>query len=191
MFVAATRLFAQTPAAKWQLSVETDPAFWAGTLRNGVGFDANVDVIFPKYPNLRVGVLAYSGKWSGEFGQSLLLTKDFLETNWTTQWNGAGVEAQYQFRFGKMRGGLQAGGRAQWNQFRYVQAGIEKAVANHVVLTPQVGYQVFPFKKLGLYFLPWAGVQLPVAGTDAISINQTERATRKPLSVVTAHVGWM
>ena len=171
-------------------SVETDPAFWAGTLSNGFGFDANIDFRLTKYPHLRFGILGYSGKWSGDLGKSILLTNDFTENNWATQWNGLGIETQRQFRLGLERGGLQPGIRLQWNQFVYTQDNITKGKANHFTITPQVGFQWFPFQKIGLYVLPWAGVQIPVLGTDQISINGEERATRQLMPVVTAHIGW-
>ncbi|KOY84475.1 hypothetical protein AD998_21005 [bacterium 336/3] len=172
------------------LSVETDPAFWIGTLPNGVGFDANINMRLAKFPRLRWGILGYSGRWSGNFGKTILLTNDFEGDDWETQWNGLGIEAQYQFRFGLKRGGLQPGLRIQWNQFLYNQVNQYKGEANHFVLTPQVGFQWFPFKKLGLYLLPWAGVQMPVLGTNKIVINQEEKRTRKLMPVITAHIGW-
>lgn len=171
-------------------SAETDPAFWVGTLPNGLGFDANFNFRLPQTPKLRLGLLVYTGKWSGDFGKSVLLTNDFKENNWQTQWNGLGIEAQYQFRLGLSRGGLQPGIRSQWNQFIYNQANEKKRTANHFVITPQVGFQYFPFSKLGLYILPWAGVQIPLMGTDKILINQELRNTRKLMPVVTAHIGW-
>ncbi|SNB29015.1 conserved hypothetical protein [Flavobacterium psychrophilum] len=193
--VASTTLFGQNSKPKVDstkvfVSIETDPAFWVGTLPNGLGFDANIDFRLAKHPSLRFGILGYSGKWSGEFGKTVLLTKDFTEDNWVTQWNGIGVEAQYQFRFGLQRGGLQPGLRLQWNQFIYNQDNFKKGEANHFVITPQVGFQWFPFKKIGLYVLPWAGVQIPTLGTDKIMINGAERDTRKIMPVVTAHIGW-
>lgn len=193
--VASTTLFGQnsklkTDSTKVFVSIETDPAFWVGTLPNGLGFDANIDFRLAKHPHLRFGILGYSAKWSGEFGKSVLLTKDFTEDNWVTQWNGIGVEAQYQFRLGLKRGGLQPGLRLQWNQFLYNQNNIQKGEANHFVITPQVGFQWFPFKKIGLYVLPWAGVQIPTLGTDKLMINGAERDTRKIMPVVTAHIGW-
>ncbi|MBI3234686.1 MAG: hypothetical protein HYZ42_11720 [Bacteroidetes bacterium] len=172
------------------VSLETDPAFWVGTLPNGLGVDVNLDFKFAKYPHLRFGILGYSGKWGGSFGKTILLTRDFSEDNWVTQWNGIGMEAQYQFRFGLSRGGLQPGLRLQWNQFNYTQDNLKKGEANHFVLTPQVGFQWFPFKKIGLYILPWAGVQIPTLGSDKIIIYGAERDTRKTMPVVTAHIGW-
>jgi dihydroflavonol-4-reductase len=177
-------------SSKIYLSVETDPAFWIGTLPNGIGFDANINMRLAKFPRLRWGILGYSGKWSGNFGKTILLTDDFEGNEWETQWNGLGIEAQYQFRFGLKRGGLQPGLRMQWNQFLYNQANQYKGEANHFVLTPQVGFQWFPFKKLGLYILPWAGVQMPILGTNKIVINQEEKSTRKLMPVITAHIGW-
>lgn len=193
--VGSTILFGQNPKPKADstkvfVSLETDPAFWVGTLPNGLGFDANMDFRLAKHPSLRFGILGYSGKWSGEFGKTVLLTKDFTEDNWVTQWNGIGVEAQYQFRFGLQRGGLQPGLRLQWNQFIYYQDNFKKGEANHFVITPQVGFQWFPFKRIGLYVLPWAGVQIPTLGTDKIMINGAEIDTRKIMPVVTAHIGW-
>jgi dihydroflavonol-4-reductase len=193
--LTSTAMFGQNPqpasdAARVFVSIETDPAFWAGTLPNGLGFDANIDFRLAKYPRLRFGMLGYSGKWSGSFGKAVLLTKDFTEDDWITQWNGLGIEAQYQFRFGLKRGGLQPGLRLQWNQFVYTRDDAEKGAANHFVVTPQTGFQWFPFKKTGLYILPWAGVQIPVSGTDKIIIADAERATRKMMPVVTAHIGW-
>lgn len=195
LWLFSTQLSAQTEqkttdAAKTSVSIETDPAFWVNTLPNGLGFDANVDFKFKKQPRLRVGILAYTGKWKGDFGKTLLLTADFIENDWATQWNGLGIEAQYQFRLGSKRGGLQPGIRTQWNQFIYSQNDLKKGEANHWVITPQVGFQWFVFKNSGFYILPWAGVQIPVLGTDKISINGTLRATRKIIPVVTAHVGW-
>ncbi|MBN8682511.1 MAG: hypothetical protein J0L99_07655 [Chitinophagales bacterium] len=180
----------QPETGKIYASIETDPAFWIGTLPNGAGFDANIDFRLAKHPRFRFGILGYAGKWSGRFGQSLLLSKDFTENNWVTQWNGIGLEAQYQFRFGLKRGGLQPGLRAQWNLFTYTQNKVQKGKANHFVITPQVGFQWFPFKQSGLYILPWAGAQIPVAGTDKINVEGQARATRKMMPVVTAHLGW-
>jgi dihydroflavonol-4-reductase len=177
-------------SAKLFVSIETDPAFWLGTLPNGLGFDGNIDVRCAKYPHLRFGVLAYSGKWSGAFGKSILLTKDFKEDNWVTQWNGIGIEMQHQFRFGLRRGGFQPGIRLQWNQFIYQQENATKGEANHFVVTPQVGFQWFPFKTIGLYVLPWAGVQIPILGTDQIMINDMARTSRKTMPIVTTHIGW-
>jgi dihydroflavonol-4-reductase len=193
--VASTTLFGQnsktkTNSTKVFVSVETDPAFWVGTLPNGLGFDANIDFRLAKHPNLRFGILGYSGEWSGEFGKTVLLTKDFTEDNWVTKWNGIGMEAQYQFRLELKRGGLQPGLRLQWNQFIYEQNNFKKGEANHFVITPQVGFQWFPFKKIGLYVLPWAGVQIPTLGTDKLMINGAERDMRKIMPVVTAHIGW-
>jgi dihydroflavonol-4-reductase len=177
-------------APKGFVSIETDPAFWVGTLPNGLGFDANVNFRLAKLPRLRFGILGYSGKWGGAFGKTILLTKDFTENNWITQWNGVGIEVQYQCRLGLKRGGLQPGLRMQWNQFIYTQSNSHKGEANHFVLTPQIGFQWFPFTKTGLYILPWAGVQIPTIGTDNILIDGAERATRKLMPVVTAHIGW-
>ncbi|MGV3612305.1 MAG: NAD-dependent epimerase/dehydratase family protein [Fluviicola sp.] len=188
--VFGQRMNPQSDTAKIFVSIETDPAFWVGTLPNGLGFDANVDFRLNKYPRLRFGILGYSGKWSGEFGKAVLLTKDFAEDNWETQWNGLGVEVQYQFRFGLKRGGLQPGLRLQWNQFFYHQSNIMKAEANHFVLTPQIAFQWFPFKKIGLYVLPWVGVQIPTFGTNKLIIDDSERSTRKIMPVITAHIGW-
>jgi dihydroflavonol-4-reductase len=195
LWLFSTHLSAQTEqkttdSTQISVSIETDPAFWVSTLPNGLGFDANVDFRFKKQPRLRLGILAYSGKWQGNFGKTLLLTDAFIENNWETQWNGLGIEAQYQFRFGSKRGGLQPGIRAQWNQFIYNQNQLKKGEANHLVITPQVGFQWFVFKNSGFYILPWAGVQIPILGTDKISINGTLRETRKIIPVVTAHVGW-
>lgn len=191
----STQLSAQTEQkttnfTKFSVSIETDPAFWVNTLPNNLGFDANVDVKFRKQPRLRVGILVYAGKWKGDFGKTLLLTDAFIEKDWATQWNGLGIEAQYQFRLGSKRGGLLPGVRTQWNQFIYSQNNLKKGEANHLVITPQVGFQWFVFKKSGFYILPWAGVQIPILGTDKISINGTLRATRKIIPVVTAHIGW-
>lgn len=180
----------QSETVDFYVSIETDPAFWVGTLANGVGFDANVDFRLKSIPNLRFGVLGYSGIWSGAFGKTLLLTERFTENDWTKQWNGLGIEAQYQFRLGLKRGGLQPGVRLQWNQFRYSQNAAATFEANHFVITPQVGFQWFPFANIGLYLLPWAGVQVPVAGTDAVFVNNQSRATRKIMPVITAHIGW-
>lgn len=193
--LASAAVFGQNPkpqndSATACVSIETDPAFWAGTLPNGLGFDANADFRVTKLPHLRFGILGYSGKWAGSFGKRILLTEDFAENNWVTQWNGIGIEAQYQFRFGLKRGGLQPGLRLQWNQFIYRQDNTGKGTANHFVMTPQIGFQWFPFRSLGLYILPWAGVQIPVTGSDKIIINGAERATRKNMTVATAHIGW-
>jgi dihydroflavonol-4-reductase len=188
--IFAQKIQAFSDSTKVTVSVETDPAFWVGTLPNGLGFDANFDFIIPKMPHLRFGILACSGKWSGSFGKTVLLTNDFNENNWVTQWNGLGIEMQYIFRLGLKRGGLQPGLRLQWNQFQYNQKALKKGEANHFVITPQVGFQWFPFKNLGLYLLPWAGVQVPIRGTDKIVIDGQEKNTRKLMPVVTAHIGW-
>lgn len=172
------------------VSVETDPAFWWGTLPNGLGFDANINLKLKKLPQLRLGLLFYSGKWDGAFAKALLLTDDFKIGNWQTTWSGAGMEAQYQFRLGLSRGGLQPGLRLQWNRFTYGSDGDLKATANHFAVTPQLGFQWFPFKSCGFYVLPWAGLQIPLVGTSVLSFPDIQRQTRKDLMVVTAHLGW-
>lgn len=187
-------LFAQQPgtysdSVKVFASIESDPAFWFGTLPNGAGFDANIDFRLARLPKWRFGTLVYSGKWSGSLGKNILLTDDFYENNWLTQWNGIGMEAQHQFRCGLQRGGLQPGVRVQWNQFVYSRENTV-AKANHLVLTPQIGFQWFPFKRVGFYILPWTGIQLPVLGTDKIMINGEERDTRRNMFVATVHIGW-
>ena len=78
----------------------------------------------------------------------------------------------------------------QWNQFLYSQNNIQKGEANHFVLTPQIGFQWFPFKKFGLYVLPWVGVQMPVLGSEKIPLNQELRQTQKLIPIFTAHIGW-
>lgn len=188
--LAQSKSTTTTDSTHFFLSIESDPAFWVGTIPNGLGFDANIDVRCKKNPKLRLGILGYSGKWTGELGKTILLTNDFKESNWETQWNGCGMEAQYQFRFGMKRGGLQPGTRLQWNQFNYSQNGIKKGTANHFVVTPQIGFQWFPFKKLGFYVLPWTGVQIPIAGTDKLNINGINNETRKIMPITTAHLGW-
>lgn len=173
------------------ISVETDPAFWFSVLPHGPGIDGNIDFKFARFPHWRLGILGYAGKWGGEFGRKLLLTEDFTETDWEISWNGIGTEAQYRFNTKQTKGGFIAGGRIQWNQFVYRSPGNSEAGrANHFVLTPQIGYQWFPVKKWGLYLLPWAGVQVPVAGSDQIFIHSLARDTRKSMVVVTAHIGW-
>lgn len=172
------------------LSVETDPAFWVGTVGNGPSFDANIDFRWRSLPRLRSGVLLYSGTWSGAFGKSVLLSDDFSGDDWRTQWRGLGIESQYQFRFGARRGGLQPGLRVQWNQFSYQRDGARLGEANHLVLTPQVGFQWFPFPQLGLYLLPWIGMQVPVAGTGRVVMQGASYQTRKLMPVATVHLGW-
>ena len=49
---------------------------------------------------------------------------------------------------------------------------------------------VSPIVLLGLYVLPWAGLQVPVAGTSTVDTAEGLRQTRKLLPVITAHVGW-
>jgi dihydroflavonol-4-reductase len=193
--ITSAHLFGQglasgADSAKVYVSIETDPAFWVGTLPNSVGFDANINFRLARLPRLRLGVLGYYGKWSGDLGKAILLTRDFTENNWATQWNGLGIEAQYQYRAGLSRGGLQPGLRLQWNQFIYSQNNTYEGEANHFVVTPQVGFQWFPFKAIGLYVLPWTGVQIPALGTDKLTVGGAERATRKIMPIVTAHIGW-
>jgi dihydroflavonol-4-reductase len=65
-----------------------------------------------------------------------------------------------------------------------------KAEANHVVVTPQLGFQWFPVRTRGLSLLPWAGVQLPVAGTREVETPEGRRDSRRVMAVITAHVGW-
>lgn len=192
LITAVTQLRAQSRDidSMTHVSIETDPAFWWGTISNGLGVDANLDVKLRKMPRVRLGLLVYSGKWEGTFAKSLLLTDDFATGDWQTTWSGAGVEAQYQFRLGLTRGGLQPGLRLQWNQFVYNAGGNLHATANQFAVTPQVGFQWFPFKSYGFYVLPWAGIQLPVSGTSRLSFPDAERQTRKNLIVVTAHLGW-
>ncbi len=190
LFGITTNAQVKNDSLKLSISLETDPAFWAGTLQNSVGFDANLDFKFKKLQGFRFGILGYSGKWSGAFGKQLILTSDFKEDNWETQWNGLGLEFQYQFKMGLKRGGLLTGVRLQWNQFLYNQNDQKKGEANHFVMTPQIGFQWFPFKKLGLYVLPWAGEQIPALGDDRIYINKTFHATRKLMPIITAHLGW-
>jgi len=174
------------------ISIETDPVFWPATLPNGPGLDLNIDARVAGAPRLRFGILVYTGRWANSFSRSLLLTDDFPEDKWEIQWNGMGAEGQYQFRFGLARGGLQPGLRIQWNQFEYIIDNEGLARANHLVLTPQLGFQWFPFRYSGLYLLPWAGAQLPIAGTDQVTIypEMPRRDSRKLLFIVTAHVGW-
>lgn len=183
-------LLSAAPEPAWTLSIETDPVFWVGTLPNGPGIDANVDVTLRSVPGLRFGVLGYSGVWSGAFGRSVVLPESFSEPEWSVRWSGAGLEAQYQLRLGLERGGLGFGLRLQWNQFQYLRDGRTEAEANHFVVTPQVGFQWFPFRAVGFYVLPWAGLQVPVAGTLDVQTAEGPRATRKLLPVVTVHVGW-
>lgn len=181
----------QLDAARgFTLSIETDPVFWVGTLPNGAGVDANVDLTLAAVPGLRVGVLGYSGRWAGPFGRAVIVPPAFFEPDWSTRWSGAGVEAQYQLHFGLGRGGLGVGLRLQWNHFDFDRGRGLEAVANHFVVTPQVGFQWYPFRALGLYVLPWAGVQLPVAGTSSVQTAEGPRETRRVLPVFTAHVGW-
>lgn len=172
------------------LSIESDPAFWAGTLPQGLGIDANINARLGKSHSWRVGLLGYSGKWAGAFGKRVVLSGDFTEPNWVTQWSGLGVELQKQIRWRTTRGGLQPGLRVQWNQFVYLQEGAERGRANHAVVCPQVGYQWFPFSQLGLYLLPWAGLQVPFAGTNKINVRGEDKATRKLMPIVTVHLGW-
>ena len=178
-----------TPLAN-HLSIETDPVFWLSTLPNGPAFDANVNIRLRSAPRWRFGVLGYRGKWTGSLAKSLLLSKEFTEPDWGVQWQGLGMETQYQIRLGLTRGGLQPGVRLQWNQLNYQQREATVATANHFVVTPQVGFQWFPFTKLGLYILPWVGAQLPVAGTDGVLVHGSRRASRPVIPVATAHVGW-
>ncbi|MCU0696979.1 MAG: hypothetical protein MUC96_10650 [Myxococcaceae bacterium] len=189
MTVLIVALLAASPGASWTLSVETDPVFWVGTVPNGPAVDLNVDVTLAAVPGLRVGVLGWSGRWSGDFGRAAVLPSAFSEPEWAVRWSGLGVEAQYQFRLGLERGGLGPGVRLQWSRFAFDRGAVE-AVADHFVITPQVGFQWFPFRALGLYLLPWAGVQLPVAGTGTVMTTEGARDTRRILLVVTAHVGW-
>lgn len=188
--MSALLALAVLAADGWSFSVETDPVFWVGTVPNGVAADFNVDLTVAAVPGLRVGLLGWSGRWAGDFGRAAVLPAAFSEPDWAVRWSGAGVEAQYQFRLGLARGGLSPGLRVQWNHFGFDRGGPVLATANHFVVTPQLGFQWFPFKALGLYVLPWAGVQLPVAGTDQLSTPEGERSTRRILPVITAHVGW-
>jgi dihydroflavonol-4-reductase len=190
MALLVLAFFGAEPHLGWTLSVETDPVFWIGTIPNGLAFDANVDLTVSRLPGLRFGVLGFSGLWSGSLGQSVVLPSSFSELDWRVRWSGAGVESQYQFRLGLDRGGLGFGIRLQWNQFRYERAGRIEAQADHFAVTPQVGFQWYPFRKIGFYVLPWAGVQLPVAGTTLVETAEALRETRKILPVVTAHLGW-
>lgn len=96
-FLASISAFAESlqpkaDSSKMFVCLETDPAFSVGKLPNGLGFDANIDFRLAKHPRLRFGILGYSGKWSGDFGKTLLLTEDFKEDNWATKWNGIGIE---------------------------------------------------------------------------------------------------
>lgn len=189
LVVAARPARAEDDAAGrgWALSVETDPVFWVATTPNGPGIDLNVDLRLRAVPRLRFGVLGYSGTWRGAFARLVILTDDFAGDAWQVQWNGAGVEAQYQL--GRSRGGLLPGLRLQWNQFRYSRDG-ERGQADHLVLTPQLGFQWFPSPSRGFYLLPWAGVQVPVAGTGHITTSDGPAETRRIMPIITAHVGW-
>lgn len=143
-----------------------------------------------KVPHMRFGLIGYAGKWDSKFGRDLILTKDFPESNWVVTHNGVGAETQYRLGFGSERGGLLPGVRVQWNQFKYQQNKAVKGEANHLALMPQLGYQWFPFEKIGFYFLPWTGVQLPVVGTNRIVIDGVQRETRKVIPWVTVLIGW-
>jgi dihydroflavonol-4-reductase len=183
-------VLAAAPAPALTVSIETDPVFWVGTVANGPAADFNVDFTFAAVPGLRVGALGWSGRWSGGFAQAAVMPAGFPEDDWSVRWSGAGVEAQYQLHLGLARGGLTPGLRVQWNQFRFDRGADVLAEANHLVITPQSGFQWFPFRAIGLYVLPWIGVQLPLAGTDTVITDEGERSTRRVLPVVTAHVGW-
>jgi dihydroflavonol-4-reductase len=174
----------------WTVSLETDPVFWVGTLPNGPGLDGNLDVTVRALPGWRLGVLGWAGTWSGALAHTVVLPSDFVAPDWAVRWNGAGIEGQYQWRLGLARGGLGVGLRVQWNQFQYLRSGALEAQADHLVVTPQVGFQWFPFEQLGLYLLPWAGVQLPIAGTTTVSTSEGPHQSRRVLPVVTAHLGW-
>ena len=171
-------------------SIETDPLIWKGIVNNAVRFESRMVFRLTQLPHLRFGIIGYAGKWDSKFGRDLVLTKDFPESNWVVNQNGVGAEIQYRIGFGSERGGLLPGIRTQWNQFKYRQNKTVKGEANHLALTPQLGYQWFPFAKAGFYLLPWTGVQLPVAGTDKITIDGSLRNTRKIIPWATVLVGW-
>lgn len=171
-------------------SIETDPLIWKGLVNNATRFESRMIFRLTKFPRLRFGIIGYAGKWNSKFGRDLLLTKDFPESNWEVNQNGAGAETQYRIGFGAERGGFLPGVRVQWNQFKYRQNKIIKGEANHLALTPQLGYQWFPFSKAGFYLLPWTGLQIPVAGTDKIIIDGVRRDTRKIIPWATVLVGW-
>ena len=177
-------------APSWNLSVETDPAFWVGTASHGAAVDVNVDVTLAVVPRLRFGVLAWSGRWQGAFARAAVLPASFREADWAVRWSGAGLEAQYQLWRRHGRGGLSPGLRVQWNHFDFDRGGPRLAQADHFVLTPQVGYQWFPFTDRGVYLLPWVGVQLPLLGTRSVATAEGQRDSRKILPVATVHVGW-
>ncbi len=106
------------------------------------------------------------------------------------QWNGFAIETQYLFNLGLARGGLLTGLRTQWNNLEFFKDKNSKATANHIMITPQIGFQWFPFKKLGFYALPWAGFQQDILGTDKVSIDGIETNTRKSNPIITFQIGW-
>jgi dihydroflavonol-4-reductase len=174
--------------AAWSASVETDPIFYVAALPNGPAFDLNVDFRVRALPHLRFGLLGWSGRWSGRFSE-MLLTEDFVEDDWIVHWSGVGAEAQYQISLGFARGGLLLGTRFQWNNFRY-DRDTGAAAANHLAMTPQVGFQWFPFRDAGFYLLPWAGAQIPIVGTRRVALAEPSRDTRKTVPIATVHIGW-
>lgn len=170
------------------MSVETDPAFWVGAAANGPAIDLNVDFTARAAPGLRFGAFGWSGRWDGPLARAVILPSAFAEQDWAVRWSGIGAEVQFQHRIGRSE--LGPGMRVQWSHFRFDRGGMAEATADHAVWTPQFVFQWFPVPGWGLYLLPWAGVQVPVAGTREVQTAEGRRDTRRLLPVVTAHVGW-
>ncbi|MGM9508956.1 hypothetical protein ACS5NO_14565 [Larkinella sp. GY13] len=69
-------------AERTHISVESDPAFWVGTVGNGPASDANLNFRLASAPRWRFGLLRYTGTWTGSYARTLLLTPDFPKANW-------------------------------------------------------------------------------------------------------------
>jgi dihydroflavonol-4-reductase len=184
-----SKVSTDTIPARGYLSIETAPPYWVLTLGNGFAFSGCISYKLKQNPKIRFGILGYSGRWKDRV-RDFLLTDDFKSDNWEAQWNGIAFESHYIFNLGLKRGGLLTGLRTQWNNITYFQNGQEKGTANHIMLTPQVGFQWFPIKNSGLYFLPWAGYMTDLLGTDKINVDGVETNTRKNNTIITFQVGW-
>lgn len=178
-----------TRQEKGRISIETAPPYWLLTLRNGFAFSGCVSYKLKQNPRIRLGILGYTGRWKEQVDR-FLLTKDFTGDQWEAQWDGLALETHYQFPLGLTRGGLLAGLRTQWNHITYYEAGKEKARADHLMMTPQLGFQWFLHKKAGLYLLPWVGYMADVAGSDKVNIDGMKVNTRKRNAIVTFQIGW-
>jgi hypothetical protein len=94
--------------------------------------------------------------------------------------------------FGEKRGGLFAGSLVAIQNTRYTldDAPGEEAKVVGLVLGAQGGYQWFPARRLGLYFLPWLGLAraIDLKGEPVVGGVRYQEAALTPN--VAVHVGY-